>query len=54
VDGGCFCGRLVLGCSEVGLGFMEAHCGIVIKDLIFCFFARDRELLVNLVVMIDV
>jgi hypothetical protein len=24
VDGCCFCGGLVLGCSEVGLGFMEA------------------------------
>jgi hypothetical protein len=36
VDGCCFCDGLVLGCSEVGLGFMEAHCGNVIKDLVFC------------------
>ena len=27
VYGCCFCGGLVLGCSEVDLGFMEAHFG---------------------------
>jgi hypothetical protein len=55
VDCGCFCGRLVLGCSEVGLGFMEAHCGIVSKELAFCLLARDqRSCWLILVVMVDV
>jgi hypothetical protein len=26
----------------------------VIKDLVFCFFARDKRVLVNLDVMVDV
>jgi hypothetical protein len=47
VDCGGFCGGLVVGCSEVGLGFMGAHFGSVIKDLAFAFCFC--EVLVNLV-----
>jgi hypothetical protein len=47
VDGGDFCGGLVLGCSEVGLGFMGAHCVCVIKDLAFCSCEVMVSVLVN-------
>jgi hypothetical protein len=47
VDCGGFCGGLVLGCSEVGLGFMGAHCVCVIKDLAFCSCEVMVSVLVN-------
>jgi hypothetical protein len=40
VDGCCFCGRLVLGCSEVGLGFMEAHCEGCDQGSCFLLFCK--------------
>jgi hypothetical protein len=43
VDGGGFCGGLVLGCSEVGLGFMGAHCVDCDRRSCFCFFAGDKR-----------
>jgi hypothetical protein len=47
--GGGFCGGFVLGCSEVGLGFMGAHFESVIRDLAFPPCEVLVSVLVNLV-----